>query len=62
MVSKKNEMECIEKKAYELWEKDGRQPGRELDYWLDAEKALKLTAKPKAKAPSKKAAPAKKKA
>jgi hypothetical protein len=24
--------ECIKKKAYELWDKDGRKNGRELDY------------------------------
>ena len=37
--------ECIKKKAYELWEKDGRKPDRDLHYWLDAEKAVKVQAK-----------------
>ena len=36
-----NETECIKKKAYELWEKDGRKNGRDLQYWLNAEKAVK---------------------
>jgi len=31
---------CIEKKAYELWEQDGRRHGRDLDYWLIAEKTV----------------------
>lgn len=35
---KKNEVECIQKKAYELWELDGRKDGQELNYWLKAEK------------------------
>ncbi|MFA5275507.1 MAG: DUF2934 domain-containing protein [Candidatus Omnitrophota bacterium] len=34
--------ECIKKKAYELWEKDGRKSGRDLHYWLNAEKAVKV--------------------
>ena len=33
--------ECIKKKAYELWEKDGRRQGRDMDYWLIAEKTVK---------------------
>ena len=33
---------CIKKKAYELWEKDGCLPGRDLDYWLNAEKAVNV--------------------
>jgi len=28
-------------KAKELWEKDGRKQGRDLDYWLQAEKIIK---------------------
>lgn len=32
--------ECIRKKAYELWEKNGRKPGRDLEYWLIAEKTV----------------------
>lgn len=38
---KTNEPECIKKKAKELWEKDGCKQGRELDYWLNAEKAVR---------------------
>ena len=33
--------ECIKKKAYELWEKDGRKQGRDLHYWLIAENTAK---------------------
>ena len=33
--------ECIKKKAYELWDKDGRKKGCDLQYWLKAEKAVK---------------------
>lgn len=35
--------ECTRRKAYELWEKDGHKQGREVDYWLKAEKAVKDT-------------------
>jgi hypothetical protein len=31
---------CIRKKAYELWEKDGRKSGREMEHWLMAEKTV----------------------
>ncbi len=31
----------IREKAKELWEKDGRKQGRDLDYWLQAEKIVK---------------------
>jgi hypothetical protein len=41
----KNEEECIRTKAYEMWEKDGRKPGDDLHYWLDAKKAVKTHAK-----------------
>ena len=37
----KDASECIKKKAYELWDKGGRKQGRDLDYWLKAEKAVK---------------------
>lgn len=36
----KNAAECIKRKAYELWEKDGRKPGHDMDYWLRAEKTV----------------------
>ena len=32
---------CIKEKAKELWEKDGYKQGRDLDYWLQAEKIVK---------------------
>jgi len=31
----------IREKARELWEKDGGKQGRDLDYWLQAEKIVK---------------------
>jgi hypothetical protein len=37
--------ECIKKKAYELWDKEGHKQGRDLDYWLKAEKAVKSQSK-----------------
>jgi hypothetical protein len=33
--------ECIQKKAYELWDKDGRKKDSDVDYWLKAEKTVK---------------------
>jgi hypothetical protein len=42
---RKDVEECIKKKAYELWEKDGRKQGRDLHYWLDAEKTVKVPIK-----------------
>jgi hypothetical protein len=41
----KDASECIKKKAYELWDKEGRKQGRDLDYWLRAEKAVKTQTK-----------------
>ena len=32
---------CIKEKAKELWEKDGGKQGRDLEYWLQAEKIVK---------------------
>ena len=37
--------ECIKKKAYELWEKEGRKQGCDLNYWLIAEKTVKAPVK-----------------
>lgn len=37
----KDVTECIKKKAYELWERDGRKQGHDFDYWLRAEKAVR---------------------
>jgi hypothetical protein len=36
-VDEKPLYEMIQKKAYELYEKRGREPGKELDDWLEAE-------------------------
>ena len=38
---KKDVADCIKKKAYELWEKDGRKQGCDMHYWLKAEKLVK---------------------
>lgn len=35
----------IKEKAKELWEKDGCKPGRDLEYWLKAEKIVKSQTK-----------------
>ena len=43
--NKKDVAECIKKKAYELWDKDGRKQGCDLNYWLKAEKAVKAQIK-----------------
>ena len=43
--NKKDAAECIKKKAYELWDKDGRKQGCDLNYWLKAEKAVKAQIK-----------------
>lgn len=32
--------EMIAKKAYEIYEQRGREPGKELDDWLEAEKIV----------------------
>ena len=61
----------IEKVAYELYERDGRIPGRELEHWVEAEKIVHAryavsfdekqakTKKPSASKPSTKKATAK---
>ena len=36
---------CIKQKAYELWKKDGCKQGHDMDYWLQAEKAVKRSSK-----------------
>jgi len=51
--------ERILKKAYEIWEAEGRVGGRDMEHWLKAElliaaEAAKAKPKPKAKAPAKK--------
>jgi len=37
--------ESIQKKAYELWEKDGHRHGHALDHWLQAERTIMGTHK-----------------
>ena len=49
----KNEDECIRKKAYELWEKDGRKNGQDLQYWLNAKKTVEAHAGKKPQSSSK---------
>ena len=39
--------------AYLIWEKEGRQPGREQTYWLQAEAQLRQTRQQKAEAAAK---------
>lgn len=39
--------ECIKAKAKELWQKDGCKQGRDLDYWLQAEKIVKSKTAPR---------------
>lgn len=41
----KNAQECISKRAYELWEKEGRKQGCDLHYWLRAEQVVKSQSK-----------------
>lgn len=33
--------ECIRKKAYELWHKEGCKQGKDMEYWLQAEVTIK---------------------
>ncbi len=40
----------IARRAYELWQKGGRQPGRDQEYWFQAEAEL-MTAQPKSAKP-----------
>jgi len=40
-----NISDSINKKAYELWEKDGRKQGCAMQYWLQAEKIVKSQTK-----------------
>jgi len=39
----------IEKRAYYIWEGEGRPPGRALDHWIRAETELAVGAKPRPK-------------
>lgn len=42
MDIQKNNGQEIEKVAYELWEKGGCLPGREIENWLEAERIVTL--------------------
>lgn len=44
-VSSEKVREMIGKKAYELYEKRGREQGHDLDDWLEAEKLVKTRKK-----------------
>ena len=44
-VSREDARELIGKKAYELFEKRGREHGHDLDDWLEAEKLVKTRKK-----------------
>ena len=39
-VDEKPLYEMIQKKAYEFYEKRGREPGKEVEEWLEAEKLV----------------------
>jgi len=32
--------ESVAARAYQLWESGGREPGRDFDYWLEAERQI----------------------
>jgi len=40
-VSSESFMQLVQKKAYEIYEKRGCQPGNDLEDWLNAEKLVK---------------------
>lgn len=42
------EPEAVSRRAYELFQERGRQPGHELDDWLRAERELKESTSPAA--------------
>jgi hypothetical protein len=35
-----NKLQSIRERAYTLWEQQGRDHGRDLDYWLEAEREI----------------------
>jgi hypothetical protein len=35
-----NDEDKIRQRAYEIWDREGRQDGRDQDYWLQAEREL----------------------
>ncbi len=40
-INKEQTNEMIQKKAQEIYEKNARKPGRDLDNWLEAERIVK---------------------
>jgi hypothetical protein len=40
---------AIRSRAYEFWQAEGQQPGRDLDHWLKAEAEIKGAAQPAGK-------------
>lgn len=36
----------IRERAYQLWEQEGRQHGRDVEYWLQAERSLAAAPEP----------------
>jgi hypothetical protein len=40
---------AIRSRAYEFWQAEGQQPGRDLDHWLRAEAEIKGAAQPAGK-------------
>lgn len=36
----------IAARAYQLWENEGRKPGQDMKYWLQAEKELSAASRP----------------
>ena len=40
-LSKEDFRKLVEKKAYELYEKKGKKPGRAMNDWLEAERIIK---------------------
>jgi hypothetical protein len=44
---------AIRSRAYEFWQAEGQQPGRDLDHWLRAEAEIKGAAQPAGKPASK---------
>ena len=47
-MATQNQRDNILKKAYELWESEGRQSGRDMEHWLRAEMLLSKKSKPSA--------------
>lgn len=44
--SNKLDQQAIGQLAFQLWDKAGRPSGKDLDFWLEAEKQLRAAAQP----------------